>query len=68
MQEKFVADQIIKLYSVNGRKMPKKGKTANFYLLLFQHKLGQITSKSCLNVMKYHCEVGKKDLLNLDKF
>ena len=48
--------------------MGNKCKIPNFHFPLFQHKLGQNTSESGLNVMKYHCGVGKKDLLNLEKF
>ena len=48
--------------------MAKKCKIPNFHFPLFQHKLGQNTSESGFNVMKYHCGVGKKDLLNLEKF
>ena len=48
--------------------MGKKCKIPNFHFPLFQYKLGQNTSESGFNVMKYHCGVGKKDLLNLEKF
>ena len=48
--------------------MGKKCKIPNFHFPLFQHKLGQNTSESGLNVMKYHCGVGKKDSLNFEKF
>ena len=56
------------MYSVDGQKMGNKHRIPNFHFPLFQHKLGQNTSESGLNVMKYHCGVGEKDLLNLEKF
>ena len=42
-----------------AKKMAKKCKTPNIDIPFFKHILGQNTSKSGLNVMKYHCGVGK---------
>ena len=48
--------------------MPKKYKILNFDFPLFLYRLGQNTSKPGLNVIKYHCVVGKNDLLNFESF
>ena len=48
--------------------MGKKCKIPIVHFPLFKHKWAQNTLGSGLNVMKYHCGLGKKDLLNLEKF
>ena len=48
--------------------MGKKCKIPIFHFPLFKHKWAQNTLESGLNVMKYHCGLRKKDLLNLEKF
>ena len=60
IKEKFVVPEIIKLYSVIGQKMSKNWKIQNFDFPLFPDRLGQNTSISGLNVIKYHCGLEKK--------
>ena len=48
--------------------MRKKCKISIFHFPLFKHKWAQNTLELGLNVMKYHCGLRKKDLLNLEKF
>ena len=52
----------------HGPKMRKKCKISIFHFPLFKHKWAQNTLESGLNVMKYHCGLRKKDLLNVEKF
>ena len=51
-----------------AQKVPKSGKIINFNFPFFPQRLGHNTSKTSLNVIKYHSGVGKKESLNFEKF
>ena len=48
--------------------MAKKCFIQNYDFPLFEHKLGNDTSKNFLNGTKYNCRVEKNDFLNFEKF